>query len=84
LVLSSPFTIAAGSEAVLIEGLVRSRLIESWESQDEPEHLKTIRDRLLYSGQHLEQLLGLYEQTLQRGEIAADGSSEQMQLQLSG
>lgn len=46
--------------------------------------MRTIRDRLLYSGQHLEQLLGLYEQTLQRGEIAADGSSEQMQLQLSG
>lgn len=84
LVLFSPFTIAAGSEAELIEGLVRSRIIDNWESTDEPEHLKTIRDRLLSSGQHLEQLLELYEQIWQRGEIVADGTSEQMQLQLSG
>jgi hypothetical protein len=29
-----------------IEELVKSRIIRSWESQDEPEHLRTIRDRL--------------------------------------
>jgi hypothetical protein len=84
LVLSSPFPISAGSEAELIAQLVRSRIIENWEAQDEPEHLKTIRDRLLSCDRQLEQLLGLYEQILQFGEVRADGSSEQMQLQLSG
>ncbi len=84
LVLTSPFPITAGREAELIERLVRSRLIENWEAQDEPEHLKTIRDRLINTGQDIDRLLGLYEQILQHGEIAADGSFEQMQLQLSG
>jgi hypothetical protein len=61
LVLASPFSIASGSEAELIEGLVQSSLIENWESQDEPEHLRTIRDRLLKSSQQPEQLLQLYQ-----------------------
>lgn len=84
LVLTSSFFIATGSEAELIERLVRSHIIENWEAVDEPEHLKTIRDRLIHSGQDVDRLLELYEQILQHGEIAADGSSEQMQLQLSG
>jgi len=84
LVLSSPFTIASGSEAELIEGLVRSRLIENWESQDEPEHLRTIRDRILRDEQRAGRRLGLYQQIVQQGEIASDDSSEQMELRLSG
>lgn len=84
LVLTSPFPIAAGSEADLIEQLVRSRIISNWEAQDEPEHLKTIRDRLLRSGQRTGLILGLYEQILQQDEIAADDSAEQMELRLSG
>ncbi|HEY9603145.1 MAG TPA: AAA-like domain-containing protein [Allocoleopsis sp.] len=84
LILILPFSIAAGSEASLIEQLVRSRIISNWEAQDEPEHLKTIRDRLLRSGQRTGLILGLYEQILQRDEIAADDSAEQMQLRLSG
>jgi hypothetical protein len=84
LVLSSPFTIAAGSEAELIEGLVRSRLIENWESQDEPEHLRTIRDRLLKSSQQPEQLLQLYQLILQQGEIDANTDRETINLRLTG
>jgi hypothetical protein len=45
-----------------VEGLVRLRVVENWESQDEPEHLKTIRDRLLRNQQKAGQLLGLYQQ----------------------
>ncbi|NEO32048.1 MAG: hypothetical protein F6K36_16765 [Symploca sp. SIO3C6] len=67
-----------------IEGLVRAHIIENWESQDEPEHLKTIRDRILRNEQRAGRLLGLYQQILQQGKIAADQSSEQMELQLSG
>jgi signal transduction histidine kinase len=84
LVLTSPFPIAAGSEADLIEQLVRSRIISNWEAQDEPEHLKTIRDRLLRSGQRTGLILGLYKHILQQDEIAADDSAEQMELRLSG
>ncbi len=47
-----------------VEQVVRTRIIENWESQDEPEHLKTIRDRILRNQQKAGQLLGLYQQIL--------------------
>ncbi|MDZ8137100.1 MAG: peptidoglycan-binding protein [Nostoc sp. DedQUE04] len=76
--------IFAGIKAAEVEELVRSRIIENWESQDEPEHLRTIRDRLFISEQRTARLLGLYQQILQQGEVASDDSPEQMQLRLSG
>jgi hypothetical protein len=84
LVLASPFSIASGSEAELIEGLVRSRIIENWESQDEPEHLRTIRDRILSNEQRAGYLLELYQQIWDAGEVAANNSEEEARLQLSG
>ncbi|HEY9613482.1 AAA-like domain-containing protein, partial [Allocoleopsis sp.] len=45
-----------------IEPLVRAQVIEYWEAQDEPEHLKTIRDRILRNEQRASRLLGLYQQ----------------------
>ncbi len=47
-------------------------------------HLKTIRDRLLANEERSGRLLGLYQRVLQRGEVAADGSDEQIELRLSG
>ena len=47
-------------------------------------HLKTIRDRLLVNEERSGRLLGLYQRVLQRGEVAADGSDEQIELRLSG
>jgi hypothetical protein len=67
-----------------IEKLVRSRIIENWESQDEPEHLRTIRDRILSDEQRVGRRLGLYQQILQQGEVDADNSPEHMELRLSG
>jgi signal transduction histidine kinase len=84
LVITFPLAIAAGREAQAVENLVRTRVIENWEAFDEPEHLKTIRDRLLRSEQHTGRLLGLYQQILQRTEVPADYSAEQVKLQLSG
>jgi WD40 repeat protein len=85
LVLATGTTTAPGEEEVWIEQLVRSRIIENWEAKDEPEHLRTVRDRILRSTQQRTgQLLGLYQQILQQGKIVADGSPEQMELQLSG
>lgn len=67
-----------------VEELVRWRIIENWESQDEPEHLRTIRDRILRNEQRAGQMLGLYKQILQQQRIPADDSLEQMELRLTG
>ncbi|OLP19102.1 hypothetical protein BST81_07795 [Leptolyngbya sp. 'hensonii'] len=77
------FPIAAPPKA-LLDRIVQSGIITNWESQDEPEHLRTIRDRLLRLGLRTAQLLRLYKQILQVGEIKADDSPESMELQISG
>ncbi len=69
----------------LVEAVVRKRIIENWEGQDEPEHLKTIRDRIMLSGeQRTGRLLGLCQQIMQQGEIVADDSDDQKVLRLTG
>ncbi|WP_293127189.1 AAA-like domain-containing protein [Microcoleus sp. bin38.metabat.b11b12b14.051] len=67
-----------------VEEVVRLKIVEHWESQDVPEHLSTIRDRLLGENQRIIRRLGLYQQVLQQIEIVPDGSAEQMELRLSG
>ncbi|MBH8565065.1 AAA-like domain-containing protein [Nostoc sp. CENA67] len=84
LIATSSSTIPQSSEAEYIENLVHSSVIENWETQDAPQHLKTIRDRILGSKGRTLRLLSLYEQILQQGKIAADDSSEQIELRLSG
>lgn len=77
-------------ELSLIDRLVHTHIINNWESLDEPEHLKTICDRLLYNEQRSGRLLGLYQQILLRpssdnsGGITADNSPEQTELVLTG
>ncbi|NJO39526.1 MAG: hypothetical protein HC769_17635 [Cyanobacteria bacterium CRU_2_1] len=58
--------------------------INHWTSQDEPEHLRTIRDRLLRNEKFASHLLERYRQILQQGEIPADDSEVQQELRLSG
>ncbi|MEW6498417.1 MAG: AAA-like domain-containing protein, partial [Cyanobacteriota bacterium] len=93
LILNSETCIVAGSEAEYVEELVReaklstlveSQIIDNWETQDEPEHLRTIRDRILYSSQRKGQLLQLYRQILQTGEITATNNPEHLELRLTG
>jgi hypothetical protein len=67
-----------------MENLVRSHVLDNWEAWDEPEHLRTIRDRLFKSGQCQVRLLGLYQHILQQGEVVANDSPEQTELRLSG
>ncbi|HIK10049.1 MAG TPA: AAA-like domain-containing protein, partial [Oscillatoriaceae cyanobacterium M33_DOE_052] len=80
-----------------IAKLVQTHIIANWEGQDEPEHLRTIRDRLLSNEQQTSRLLGIYQQILdasgipptpplERGgkAITADGSRKQTELRLSG
>jgi adenylate cyclase len=75
---------AAAHSFISVEQVVRSQVLENWEFQDEPEHLRTIRDRILRNQSSVGRLLGLYQQILERNEIAADGSPEQMELRLTG
>lgn len=80
---SDSSSIPTNAEAQWIENLVQTKIIENWESQDEPEHLRTIRDRLMKSKQSV-RLLELYQQILQQGEIVAVDSAEERELLLSG
>jgi adenylate cyclase len=67
-----------------IEELVRSNILQHWEMQDQPEHLRTIRDRLLSNEQSAIGVLGLYQQILAGEAIEIDDSQEQIELLLSG
>ena len=78
-----PF-VAAGDEGLVVESLVRERVIENWEAQDEPEHLRTIRGRIISDPLRAGRLLGIYLQISQEGEIKGDESAEEMALRLSG
>ncbi|MHC0061369.1 WD40 domain-containing protein [Nostoc sp. UIC 10890] len=66
-------TLAPGTEALWIEQLVKTHIIQHWQSQDEPEHLRTIRDRLLFNEQQAGRLLGIYQQVLQAEEAGGQG-----------
>ncbi|MBD2164952.1 CHASE2 domain-containing protein [Calothrix membranacea FACHB-236] len=94
LVINSGSIIPRDDEAEYVEQVVRSQVIANWESQDEPEHLRTIRDRLfcrcidangvLKNEQRIQKLLKVYQQILKIGQITANNSPEQMELRLSG
>ena len=75
---------AKGYEEFWLDNVVNEYIIKNWESQDEPEHLRTIRDRLLYNQQLVSRLLGIYQQILQGVEVKSDDSREQIELLLSG
>ncbi|MDZ8262979.1 AAA-like domain-containing protein [Nostoc sp. ChiQUE01b] len=78
------FSLPVVQELEWVEQLIKLRLLENWEAQDNPEHLRTIRDRIIRSKQRAGRLLGLYQKILQQGEILADNSPAQKELQLSG
>ena len=71
-------------EKLWVEQIVQTRIIQNWETQDEPEHLGMIRDRLLNNAHSIEELLKLYQEILQRGQITAQNHPNHLELQLSG
>ncbi len=81
---ASKSTIKPENEAFFVESIVRQYLTENWERQDEPEHLRTIRDRLLRNEQKAGRLLGIYQQILKGIEVTIDDSREKIELLLSG
>ena len=69
----------------LVSDLIDRHIIHNWEVQDEPEHLRTIRDRLCYrDSSKTIRLLSLYEDILAQKAVAIDGSPTQIELRLSG
>jgi CheY-like chemotaxis protein len=84
LIRNLPSKIPPNREKEWIEKLVRSRIIENWESQDEPEHLRTIRDRIFHSELNSISLLKLYVKFLYQNKITATDSLEERELLLSG
>ncbi|TVP61664.1 MAG: hypothetical protein EA343_13580 [Nodularia sp. (in: Bacteria)] len=73
-----------GGESQWVEQMVQNQIIKNWETQDEPEHLRTIRDRLLRNTPKSAQLLKLYQQIIQEGKIPTHNSPEYLELRLSG
>ncbi|MBD2428630.1 AAA-like domain-containing protein [Phormidium sp. FACHB-1136] len=73
-----------GTERAWIDDLVQTHILQHWESQDHPEHLRTIRNRLLMDEMRIPRLLGLYQHILEQGGIPLDGSQEQTELLLAG
>ncbi|MGK7927385.1 MAG: WD40 repeat domain-containing protein, partial [Spirulina sp.] len=72
------------NESIWLDRLIESCIINDWEMQDEPEHLKTIRERLFANDKSIASLLGLYQKIWQDGGIVADNSPDQTELRLSG
>jgi len=81
---TSPSSIPAKTEKAWIKNFVYTNIIEDWEAQDEPEHLKTIRDRILKGDRHPGKMLELYQQILQLGQVSSVDSPDERELLLSG
>lgn len=81
---SGTLTIPPGNEAYWVEQLVRTQILQDWETQDEPEHLRTIRNRILNHSEAKGRLLSIYHQILQDGRNPTDDAWEQVELILSG
>ncbi len=67
-----------------IKDLIQINIIDNWESQDTPQHFKTISDRIKANQQVAAELLGVYQQIVIKGQIKADNSYSQMVLRLTG
>jgi len=76
--------IPANNEPKTVTHLVESSVIHNWELNDEPEHLRTIRDRILQSPYSPEALLQLYDQIWHGQSVQVVNSPEHKELLLSG
>ena len=74
------------NDKLSVANIVEQYLINDWEVRDEPEHLRTIRDRLCYrNSTKTIRLLGLYREILKQKSVSNDNSiPAQIELRLSG
>ncbi len=82
--LNQEHSLQTHTEISQLAAFVQKHVINNWESQDEPEHLRTIRNRILYNQCSSSILLGIYQQVLQAQSFPSDDSREQIELTLSG
>ncbi|MFE4106131.1 AAA-like domain-containing protein [Almyronema epifaneia] len=80
--------IAVGEEGNWVEWLVRTHIIDHWQIQDEPEHLRTVQRYLLQDPTQVSKLLSQYQRILLSDEETthqqAENFSELSPLLLSG
>ncbi|NCS78851.1 MAG: hypothetical protein GPJ17_17180 [Microcystis aeruginosa K13-07] len=74
----------SAANPINVGDFIQSQVISNWVSQDSPEHLKTIRNRLLNNRVTGRRMLKLYQEILRNGEIPDDGSPDQIELRLTG
>ncbi|MGB7442852.1 MAG: AAA-like domain-containing protein [Coleofasciculaceae cyanobacterium] len=67
-----------------IETIIQTNILDNWEVQDEPEHLRTIRDRILYNKQRAVILLARYQAIFRHGKVETNNNTDDIELQLSG
>ena len=84
LIKSSSAQIKPGQEKLFMEKLITEKIINNWEFQDEPEHLKIIRDKFIKNKHAPLLVLQNYRKILQIGEIQATNKWEDLELFLSG
>lgn len=84
LIVSDGKSIPHSQESAFIDKLVRDSILNNWENQDNPQHLKTIRQRLLDNESDSRKLLEIYQKILQKQGIYSDNNPETIKLRLSG
>ena len=84
LIRQSKEPIAPNQESAWVEDLVQKRVIHNWEAQDDPEHLKTIRVRILIHPSSARRMLKLYQQVLDNPQLPVQENTPHTELLLSG
>lgn len=74
-----------GTPQQIVDQVARTHILNHWDVQDEPEHLRTIRNRLLLATEAPARLLRLYQRILKQDGITFDNRSpDQMALRFAG
>lgn len=78
--------ISTGNESQQIEEVVRAKIVNNWKFQEDPPHLRTIKDRIIKDEKYQINLLETYRQILDKDEIQADKIEPEiiLRLRLSG
>ncbi len=84
LIRNTPSKVPNYMEAAWVEQLVQTQILDNWELNDEPEHLRTIRDRILRDPSHAVPLLTLYERVWNQEKVLVVENPIQVELLLSG
>lgn len=80
---SNPITLSSKTLNQWVDSIVRSHIIQDWQTKDEPDHLRTISGRINRS-YNRKALLSLYQDLYLERPVRANGSYTQAELILSG